>query len=174
MLLPHHKEEGMRRPAHRFVSAAQALGLAGALGLGFVGGVACEGSGDENDETNVAALKACGLDDGSVEHNAKVRACDPSETHKTTICHIPPGNPANAHTLCIGNPAVPAHLDNHGDHLGACENERPCTPPPPPPTTGTGGTTGAAGTTGTGGAGGSPAPTGGTGGAEVPPPIDIG
>jgi hypothetical protein len=32
----------------------------------------------------------------------------------TTICHIPPGNPANAHLITIGSPAVRAHLD-HGD-----------------------------------------------------------
>jgi uncharacterized membrane protein YgcG len=47
------------------------------------------------------------------------RACDPADTHKTTICHIPPGNPANAHTLCVGTPSVPAHLD-HGDFVGTC------------------------------------------------------
>ncbi len=38
---------------------------------------------------------------------------------KVTICHIPPGNPANAHTITVGAPAVRAHLA-HGDHLGAC------------------------------------------------------
>ena len=42
------------------------------------------------------------------------RACDPADAKKTTICHIPPGNPANAHTMCVGNAAVPAHLA-HGD-----------------------------------------------------------
>jgi hypothetical protein len=47
------------------------------------------------------------------------RACDPSDTSKTTICHVPPGNPANAHTVCVGNAAVPAHRA-HGDSLGAC------------------------------------------------------
>ena len=29
------------------------------------------------------------------------------------------GNPANKHTICIGNPGVPAHLA-HGDFLGSC------------------------------------------------------
>jgi hypothetical protein len=48
------------------------------------------------------------------------RACDPADTKKTTICHIPPGNPANAHTICVGNAAVPAHLSNHGDFVGTC------------------------------------------------------
>src|ERR1041385_3056642 len=48
------------------------------------------------------------------------RACDPADTGKTTVCHIPPGNPANAHTICIGNAAVPAHLTYHGDFIGTC------------------------------------------------------
>ena len=47
------------------------------------------------------------------------RACDPADTMKTTVCHIPPGNPANMHTICVGNPAVPAHMA-HGDFLGSC------------------------------------------------------
>ena len=39
-----------------------------------------------------------------------------------TICHIPPGNPANAHTITVGQPALNAHL-NHGDTIGPCEGE---------------------------------------------------
>lgn len=38
---------------------------------------------------------------------------------KVTICHIPPGNPANRHTIEVGQAAVNAHLA-HGDHIGAC------------------------------------------------------
>jgi hypothetical protein len=38
---------------------------------------------------------------------------------KVVICHIPPGNPANAHEIEIDDNAVPAHLD-HGDNLGTC------------------------------------------------------
>ena len=38
---------------------------------------------------------------------------------KVKICHIPPGNPANWHTITVGEPAVPAHLA-HGDLLGSC------------------------------------------------------
>jgi hypothetical protein len=38
---------------------------------------------------------------------------------KVSICHIPPGNPENAHTIVVGAPAVPAHLA-HGDTAGAC------------------------------------------------------
>jgi hypothetical protein len=39
---------------------------------------------------------------------------------KVTICHIPPGNPANAHTITVGIAAVPAHLALHGDTIGEC------------------------------------------------------
>ena len=50
-----------------------------------------------------------------------------SDPDKCTICHLPPGNPANAQTLTIGCSAVPAHLRNHpGDCLGPC----PCQPTP--------------------------------------------
>jgi hypothetical protein len=38
---------------------------------------------------------------------------------KVTICHVPPGNPANAHTISVGEPAVSAHLA-HGDYTGPC------------------------------------------------------
>jgi hypothetical protein len=40
---------------------------------------------------------------------------------KCTICHVPPGNPDNAHTIRVGEPAVEAHLA-HGDHLGDCDD----------------------------------------------------
>jgi hypothetical protein len=41
------------------------------------------------------------------------------------ICHVPPGNPANEHDLCVGMAAVKAHLD-HGDRVGPCKPS--CTP----------------------------------------------
>ena len=46
--------------------------------------------------------------------------CASGDTKKTTICHLPPGNPENAQTLCVGNAAVAAHVANHGDSLGPC------------------------------------------------------
>lgn len=46
-----------------------------------------------------------------------------ANNNKVLVCHVPPGNPANAHTICISPNAVPAHLA-HGDYLGACS------PPP--------------------------------------------
>lgn len=38
---------------------------------------------------------------------------------KVCLCHVPPGNPGNEHTICVGAPAVRAHLA-HGDTLGVC------------------------------------------------------
>ncbi|MFL2571050.1 MAG: T9SS type A sorting domain-containing protein [Parvicellaceae bacterium] len=42
-----------------------------------------------------------------------------SGNQKVEMCQIPPGNPANAHTICISPNAVPAHLAI-GCTLGAC------------------------------------------------------
>lgn len=44
---------------------------------------------------------------------------------KTLICHIPPGNPANAHSICVGNAAVEPHETLHGDTIGACASDPP-------------------------------------------------
>jgi len=41
--------------------------------------------------------------------------------HRVTLCHFPPGNPANFHTITVGAAAVPAHLA-HGDRFDACES----------------------------------------------------
>src|SRR5262249_31296826 len=38
---------------------------------------------------------------------------------RVKVCHKPPGNPANFHTISVGQSAVPAHLA-HGDLLGDC------------------------------------------------------
>src|SRR5438067_13053485 len=55
------------------------------------------------------------------------------------ICHVPPGNMANAHFITVSENAVPAHLE-HGDFFGptcACSategtpcgaNQAPCCP----------------------------------------------
>lgn len=56
----------------------------------------------------VAVLAICGA---TVAFGAKLGKVD--------ICHIPPGNPANAHTINVSENAVPAHLA-HGDTLGPC------------------------------------------------------
>jgi hypothetical protein len=40
---------------------------------------------------------------------------------KVTICHIPPGNPDNAHTITVSKSALPAHMA-HGDIIGECSS----------------------------------------------------
>ena len=47
--------------------------------------------------------------------------CDCSTTGDL-ICHVPPGNRKNMHTIQVGEPAIDAHLA-HGDMLGACPGE---------------------------------------------------
>ena len=63
-----------------------------------------------------------------LEHGDSLGACpeDPSPpddqyNEKVLICHIPPGDPENAHTIRVSENAVPAHLA-HGDSEGACED----------------------------------------------------
>lgn len=49
--------------------------------------------------------------------------CD-CEGDKVEICHIPPGNPSNAHTICVDSNAIAAHLA-HGDYEGPCDVSEP-------------------------------------------------
>lgn len=44
------------------------------------------------------------------------------EADQMTICHRPPGNPDNAHTITIGEPAWEAHK-GHGDAKGECPGD---------------------------------------------------
>jgi hypothetical protein len=44
------------------------------------------------------------------------------DKNKVEICHIPPGNPDNAHTITVGESAVLAHVAQHGDTIGPCAN----------------------------------------------------
>ncbi len=58
-------------------------------------------------------------------YNYKYKSCG---CGKVRICHEPPGNVANMHTICISKSAVSAHL-KHGDRLGKClyETKKVCT-----------------------------------------------
>ena len=40
---------------------------------------------------------------------------------RVLVCHIPPGNPSNAHAMSLPDSAVHAHLA-HGDTFGRCDN----------------------------------------------------
>jgi hypothetical protein len=71
------------------------------------------GAGTQGDEGASPTLR-----DGELNENAAV-----DMEGKITICHVPPGNPANAHTLVVGASAWNGHRHHKGDHLGACEGE---------------------------------------------------
>ena len=60
----------------------------------------------------------CLQGDGCVFENT-IEDC--VEDDMITICHIPPGNHGNAHTITISINALPAHLA-HGDTIGPCES----------------------------------------------------
>jgi hypothetical protein len=67
--------------------------------------------------TTTCSITICVLD---------IRAKDKKGNYngKVYVCHVPPGNPGNAHTLEISVNAVPAHVGLHGgDRLGKCEQQ---------------------------------------------------
>lgn len=74
----------------------------------------CITSGSSNDASSESAARTAGSASGAGSLGVT----------KVTICHIPPGNPANAHSITVGSPAVRAHLA-HGDSLGACPDVVP-------------------------------------------------
>ena len=41
---------------------------------------------------------------------------------KWPVCHVPPGNPSNAHTIFVGYPAIKAH-EKHGDAADFCPSD---------------------------------------------------
>ena len=48
------------------------------------------------------------------------------EDAQVSICHFPPGNPANVQILVVGQSAALAHIQNHeGDkyYLGTCDSQ---------------------------------------------------
>ena len=69
-------------------------------------------------------LGACLGDDGSADpqDQGDRGQANSDEGEKVIICHVPPGNPGNAHTIEVGAPAAEVHLA-HGDFLGACPGE---------------------------------------------------
>jgi len=66
----------------------------------------------------------CVAKDPCEEHDGSERERARLAKGKALVCHVPPGNPSKAHTLCVGTPAVPAPLA-HGDSLGPCQDRCP-------------------------------------------------
>lgn len=52
--------------------------------------------------------------------NLESAAINKISTNGYPICHYPPGNPENAHTLFVGRPAINTHFERHNDTLGPC------------------------------------------------------
>lgn len=60
-------------------------------------------------------------DPATGQQSSAVAVASDCPSNKTAICHVPPGNPSNEHTICVGAPAECAHLQNHeGDRVGTC------------------------------------------------------
>ena len=96
----------------------------------------------------LAGIAACAEDDDSMYltgteefaiRNANGQLVCPSP-EKVLLCHIPPGNPDNAHSICVSTHAVAPHQAHHGDPIGVClgggdpppDDPPPSDPPPPP------------------------------------------
>ena len=108
--------------------------------VGFAGLVGCMDSTDDS-------MYLTGTEEFAVRTENGQFVCESPK--KVLICHIPPGNPDNAHTICVSEHAVDPHQTHHGDTIGACAggsddppSDDPPTgdpptgdpPPPPPPT----------------------------------------
>jgi len=60
-------------------------------------------------------------DDSHVATEIKIKDNGDEKDDKVTLCHIPKGNPSNAHTITVGAPAFRAHMA-HGDLEGPCDD----------------------------------------------------
>ena len=45
-----------------------------------------------------------------------------NDSERVVLCHVPPGNPDNEHSIRVAAAAVDAHLA-HGDYLGLCDDD---------------------------------------------------
>ena len=59
----------------------------------------------------------------------------PPPGHKVDVCHVPPGNPNNPHTIRVDESALAAHLAEHpNDTVGKCPEPIPTPTPTSTPT----------------------------------------
>ncbi len=81
-------------------------------------------NGDSDDSDDSEGGHSDDSDDSTVNGSDNGNNGSGKGNKKITICHIPPGNPANAHTITVGKPAVfNAHI-KHGDLIGPCLSDR--------------------------------------------------
>lgn len=72
---------------------------------------------DQNGCTATDYVSVCVIDVRCYAGNSGIQ--------KVEMCQVPPGNPSNAHTICVDESAVPAHLAI-GCTLGACDEVDDC------------------------------------------------
>jgi hypothetical protein len=78
---------------------------------------------DDGDDDNGDDDDGNDDDDDDDTKDGRCVPCDRQlPRRKVLVCHIPPGNPANAHSILINEHAVDAHLA-HGDTLGLCPGD---------------------------------------------------
>lgn len=94
---------------HPIVTSSAVLA---ALCTMLMGGCGVGTSGDEDSDPALRGEDLSGGGGGAAIPDGKI-----------AICHVPPGNPANAHTLIVSPSAWNGHRHHPGDHLGACEGE---------------------------------------------------
>lgn len=91
-------------------------------------GVAVAPTATTNYSVTVRDASGCVRTDELEVRVEDVTACHPSG-RKVNVCHVPPGNPANAHNICINQSAVGAHIGAHGgDYYGSCTNSSASNP----------------------------------------------
>ncbi len=73
----------------------------------------------DNDQRGVLRPQGDGCDIGSYELEPADPCADDDGDGRVTICHVPPGNTGNAHTINVSVNALPKHLA-HGDTCGPC------------------------------------------------------
>lgn len=81
------------------------------------------GSGGSSGEGGVGGAGGVGGQGGSGGTGGEDPPTCDHDPKKVVICHFPPGNIPNAHTIHVGAASVDAHITQHGDHVGPCTQE---------------------------------------------------
>ncbi len=82
----------------------------------------------KSENKNQKAVKESDRDDDDDDDDDDrdfTREDEDDDDRKKTICHFPPGNPLNAHTISVGSKAAQTHILKHDDLMGECEGGGP-------------------------------------------------
>lgn len=75
-----------------------------------------DGEADDNFRIRITGREADDLTSGVVDISTA------GDEDEGAMCHVPPGNPENEHTIVVSENAKPAHIA-HGDEEGPCEGD---------------------------------------------------